>query len=100
MIDDECGTVGGMKIGRGNQSTGRKPAPVPLCPPQIPHDLTDQTLDTAVGSWRYPPELYHGQGYILSNTKVTSSRLYSMFVHNFRKILRNFCKFFIKQSYI
>jgi hypothetical protein len=29
MIDDECGTVDGMKIGRGNRSTGRKPAPVP-----------------------------------------------------------------------
>jgi hypothetical protein len=24
----------------GNRSTRRKPAPVPLCPPQIPHDLT------------------------------------------------------------
>jgi hypothetical protein len=39
MIDDECAAVGGMRIGRGNQSTRRKPAPVPLCPPQIPHDL-------------------------------------------------------------
>jgi hypothetical protein len=36
--DDECGAVGGMRIGRGNRSTRRKPAPVPLCPPQIPHD--------------------------------------------------------------
>jgi hypothetical protein len=25
---------GGMKIGRGNRSTRRKPAPAPLCPPQ------------------------------------------------------------------
>jgi hypothetical protein len=41
MIDDgDCGEIGGMKIGRGNQSTQRKPAPVPLCPPQIPHDQT------------------------------------------------------------
>jgi hypothetical protein len=40
MIDaDECGIVGGMTIGRGNRSTPRKPAPMPLCPPQIPHDL-------------------------------------------------------------
>jgi hypothetical protein len=31
--------VGGMRIGRGNRSTPRKPAPVPLSPPQIPHDL-------------------------------------------------------------
>jgi hypothetical protein len=37
--DDDYGAVGGMKIGRGNRSTRRKPAPVPLCPPQIPHDL-------------------------------------------------------------
>jgi hypothetical protein len=34
-IDDECGAVGGMRTGRGDRST-----PVPLCPPQIPHDLT------------------------------------------------------------
>jgi hypothetical protein len=40
MIDDECGAVGGMRIGRGNRSTRRKPAILPLCPPQIPHDLT------------------------------------------------------------
>jgi hypothetical protein len=39
MIDDdgECGAVGGMRICRENRSTRRKPAPVPLCPPQIPH---------------------------------------------------------------
>jgi hypothetical protein len=30
----------GMVIGKGNRSTRRKPAPVPLCPPQIPHDLS------------------------------------------------------------
>jgi hypothetical protein len=40
MIDGECGVVGGMTIGRGNLSTGRKTGPVPLSPPQIPHDLT------------------------------------------------------------
>jgi hypothetical protein len=40
MIDDDnYGAVGGMRIGRGNRSTRRKPAPVPLCPPQIPHHL-------------------------------------------------------------
>jgi hypothetical protein len=39
MIDDgDCGAIGGMKIGRGNQSTRRKPAAAPFCPPQIPHD--------------------------------------------------------------
>jgi hypothetical protein len=29
-----------MRIGRRNRSIRRKPAPAPLCPPQIPHDLT------------------------------------------------------------
>jgi hypothetical protein len=39
MIDEgDCGAIGGTKIGRGNRSTQRKPAPAPLCPPQIPHD--------------------------------------------------------------
>jgi hypothetical protein len=37
--DYDDGEFGGM-IGRGNRSTRRKPVPVPLCPPQIPHDLT------------------------------------------------------------
>jgi hypothetical protein len=45
--DDECGAVGGMRIGRGNRSTRRKPAPVPLCPPQIPYN---QTRAAVVGS--------------------------------------------------
>jgi hypothetical protein len=49
MDDDECGAVGGM-IGRGNRSTRKDPAPVPFCPPQIPHDLTGAgTRATAVG---------------------------------------------------
>jgi hypothetical protein len=54
MIDnDDYGAVGGMRIGRGNRSTRRKPAPVLLCPPQIPHDLTsDRTRAAAVGSQR------------------------------------------------
>jgi hypothetical protein len=53
MIDDDYGAVGGMRIGRGNRSTLRKPAPVPLCPPQIPRDLTwDRTRAAAMGSQR------------------------------------------------
>jgi hypothetical protein len=53
MIDDDYGAVGGMRIGRGNRITRRKPAPVPLCPPQIPHDLIwDRTRAAAVGSQR------------------------------------------------
>jgi hypothetical protein len=52
-IDDECGAVGGMRIGRGNWSIRRKPVPVPFCPPNIPHDLTwARTRAPAVGSRR------------------------------------------------
>jgi hypothetical protein len=32
--------IGWMKIVRGNRSNRRKPASVPLCSPQIPHDQT------------------------------------------------------------
>jgi hypothetical protein len=37
---DYGGEIGGMRISRGNRSTRRKPAPVPVSPPQIPHDLS------------------------------------------------------------
>jgi hypothetical protein len=47
--DDE--EIGGM-IGRGNRSTRRKPALVPLCPPQTPHAARTRTRATAVGSQR------------------------------------------------
>jgi hypothetical protein len=33
---DRAATV----IGRGNRTTRRKPTPLPLCSPQVPHDLT------------------------------------------------------------
>jgi hypothetical protein len=36
--DYDNGEFGGMKIGKGNRSTQRKPASVSLCPPQIPLD--------------------------------------------------------------
>jgi hypothetical protein len=47
--DFEDGEVGGIKIGRINQSTRRKTAPAPLCPPQIP---LEQPQAAAVGSQR------------------------------------------------
>jgi hypothetical protein len=47
------GEFGGMKIGRGNRSTRRKPAPAPLCPPQILLDQTRaRTRAAAVGNQR------------------------------------------------
>jgi hypothetical protein len=42
-----------MRSDKGNQNAQRKPAPLPLCPPQIPDDLIwDQTGVASVGSWR------------------------------------------------
>jgi hypothetical protein len=39
IADGDYEAIGGIKIGRGNRSTRKKkPAPEPLCPPQIPHD--------------------------------------------------------------
>jgi hypothetical protein len=49
--DYNDGEFCGMKIGRGNRSTRRKPAPAPLRPPQIPLDQTrDRTRAAKVGS--------------------------------------------------
>jgi hypothetical protein len=51
----ERGTVAGMRNGRGNKSTRRIPAPLPFCPPQIPHDLNwARTRSAAVGSRQLP----------------------------------------------
>jgi hypothetical protein len=36
--DGDCGEIGGMKSGRGNRCTRRKPAPAPFYLPQIPRD--------------------------------------------------------------
>jgi hypothetical protein len=48
---DDCkdGEFGGMN-GRGNRSTRRKPAPAPLCPPQIPLDQTRATNRLSYGA--------------------------------------------------
>jgi hypothetical protein len=48
-LGDYDGEIGGM-TGRGNRSTRRKPAPVPLCLPQTPHAARTWTRATAVGS--------------------------------------------------
>jgi hypothetical protein len=51
--DCEDGEVGGMNgYGRGNRSTRRKPAPTPLCPPQVPFASPGRERAPAVGSQR------------------------------------------------
>jgi hypothetical protein len=49
--DYDAGEIGGM-ISRGNQTTRRKPAPVPLCPPQAPHAARTRTRASEMGSQR------------------------------------------------
>jgi hypothetical protein len=52
-----------MMIGRENRSTRGKPAPVPLCPQQIPHALPGCQPGSPL--WEasdYPLELWHGLG--------------------------------------
>jgi hypothetical protein len=51
--DCEDGEFGGMKTGRGNLSTRRKPVPEPLCPPQIPLDQIRLCRKPATNRLRY-----------------------------------------------
>jgi hypothetical protein len=46
--DHNDGDIGEM-VSRGNRSTQRKPAPVPLCPPQTPQAARTRTRAAAVG---------------------------------------------------
>jgi hypothetical protein len=49
--DNDHEAFGRIRISRKSRSTRRKVALVPLCPPQIPHDLTwDRTGAAEVGS--------------------------------------------------
>jgi hypothetical protein len=50
--DYDDGEICGIMIGRGNRSTRRKPAPVPLYPPRTPHAARLRTRAAAVGSQR------------------------------------------------
>jgi hypothetical protein len=58
----ECRTVGGMRTGRGNRSTHRKPVPLPLHPPKISHDLTWDKNQAAMLGTRETNRLIYGQG--------------------------------------
>jgi hypothetical protein len=49
---DYDGETGGMMIGRGNRSTRRKPASVPIYQPQTPYAARTRTRAAAVGSQR------------------------------------------------
>jgi hypothetical protein len=74
--DYDNGEIGGM-IGKGNRSTRRKPAPVPLCPPQTPHAARTRTQAAAVGSQRLTAELRHGHLLCSDSVSIIWNRLYS-----------------------
>jgi hypothetical protein len=70
MIDeDDCGAIGGIKIGRGNRSTRRKLAPAPLCPPQNPHDQTRARTPCRRGGKPATNRLSYGAANIWNNNK-------------------------------
>jgi hypothetical protein len=89
MIDDDYGAVGWMRIGRGNRSTRRKPAPMPLCPPQIPHDLSwDRTRPAAEGSQRLTAWALARPG-TGSNTSPIVTVIFVGFILNCRRMVRH-----------
>jgi hypothetical protein len=48
---DKYGAVSGVRTGRENSRTRKKPIPVPLSEPRMPHELTwDRTQAAGVGS--------------------------------------------------
>jgi hypothetical protein len=47
--DYDDGETGGIMIGRENRSTRRKPAPMSLCSPQIPHSARKRTRNRRGG---------------------------------------------------
>jgi hypothetical protein len=56
---NECGAVGGIKIYRKNWSIQRKTIPVPLCPPQILHELTGTKPSYCKGKLANNDTTYH-----------------------------------------
>jgi hypothetical protein len=60
ICEGDCGAIVGMKIGRGNRGTRRKPTPVPFCPPQIPLNQTRDRTRAAAGGMPATNRLSYG----------------------------------------
>jgi hypothetical protein len=74
---DETRAVGGFIIGRGNRGIRRKPAPEPLCPPQIPYDLVwDRRRAAEMRNQQYFSQTAenHTQPHVLSINTADSTR--------------------------
>jgi hypothetical protein len=63
-----------MRIGRRDRSTRRKLAPVPFCPPQIPHDLTQAAAveSRRLTGWAMARPIRHHYKFIKFSFKPTS----------------------------
>jgi hypothetical protein len=73
MINDgDCGEICLIKIGRGNRSTRRKPAPTPFCSPQIPHDQTRARTPSRRGGKPATNRLSYGAALSFLTTLVTT----------------------------
>jgi hypothetical protein len=59
--DCDDGEIGGMMIGKGNRSTRRKPAPLPLCPLQTSHAARTRTRAATVEARDLPLKLRHSR---------------------------------------
>jgi hypothetical protein len=71
--DYDDGEIGGM-IGRGDRSTRRKPASVPLYPAQTPHAARTRTRAAAVGSQRLTAWATARPNYRISRTDRSPGR--------------------------
>jgi hypothetical protein len=56
--DYDDGEIGGMMISKVNRSTRRKPAPVPLCPPQTPHAAWTRSQRLTAWAMAWPPSCF------------------------------------------
>jgi hypothetical protein len=93
LDDDECGAVGGIN-GKGNRWTRRRPALLPLCWSQIPHNLTRaRTRAAAVRSqlqtlWVMTPPIR----WVIAGTDapIILGRRPSLSAHESGSMLRNY----------
>jgi hypothetical protein len=79
--DGDCGEIGGIKSGRGNRSTRRKPAPAPLCSPEIPHDWTPGSKSGRRGGKPVTNRFSYGVAFILhGRNRIGLHILYCLYI--------------------
>jgi hypothetical protein len=88
LVECWVGAVGGTRIGRGNRSSRRKSAPVPLCPPQIPRDLTwDRARAAAMGNQRLTASAIACPNVVITNI-ISDKRRHAVSLKEIRTLFR------------